>query len=43
MLCIPRFILAGIAQHVIQSGHDREPCFYGDDDCVKKKPVNERQ
>ena len=29
----PRFILTGVPQHVIQRGHNREPCFYADDDC----------
>ncbi|MCW8830680.1 MAG: transposase [Gammaproteobacteria bacterium] len=28
----PRFILPGIPQHVIQRGHNREPCFYSEDD-----------
>ncbi len=27
----PRFILAGVLQHVIQRGHNREPCFYAED------------
>lgn len=29
----PRFGLPGVPQHVIQRGNNREPCFYGDDDC----------
>jgi putative transposase len=28
----PRFILPGIAQHVIQRGNNREPCFYAGQD-----------
>jgi len=28
----PRFILPGVPQHVIQRGHNREPCFYSEDD-----------
>lgn len=28
----PRFILPGVPQHVIQRGHNRDPCFYSDDD-----------
>lgn len=28
----PRFHLAGVPQHVIQRGNNREPCFYGDED-----------
>jgi putative transposase len=28
----PRFILPGVPQHVIQRGHNREPCFYVTDD-----------
>ncbi len=28
----PRFNLAGIPQHIIQRGHNREPCFYDEDD-----------
>ncbi len=28
----PRFILPGVPQHVIQRGHNREPCFYAEDD-----------
>jgi REP element-mobilizing transposase RayT len=28
----PRFILPGIAQHVIQRGNNREPCFYAEQD-----------
>lgn len=28
----PRFNLPGVPQHVIQRGHNREPCFYGDAD-----------
>jgi putative transposase len=28
----PRFILPGVPQHVIQRGHNREPCFYAPDD-----------
>ena len=27
-----RFGLPGIPQHVIQRGHNREACFYGDED-----------
>ena len=29
----PRFGLPGVPQHVIQRGNNREPCFYGDEDC----------
>ncbi|HKJ08669.1 MAG TPA: transposase [Gammaproteobacteria bacterium] len=28
----PRFDLVGVPQHVIQRGHNREPCFYAEDD-----------
>ena len=28
----PRFTLPGVPQHVIQRGHNREPCFYSEDD-----------
>ena len=28
----PRFNLVGIPQHVIQRGHNREPCFYSEQD-----------
>ena len=28
----PRFMLPGVPQHVIQRGHNREPCFFLDDD-----------
>ncbi|MBT8438586.1 MAG: transposase [Gammaproteobacteria bacterium] len=28
----PRFTLAGVPQHVIQRGHNREPCFYAEHD-----------
>lgn len=28
----PRFILPGVPQHVIQRGHNREPCFFSKDD-----------
>jgi len=28
----PRFILPGVPQHIIQRGHNREPCFYALDD-----------
>ena len=28
----PRFHLVGIPQHVIQRGHNREPCFYTEQD-----------
>jgi putative transposase len=28
----PRFILPGIAPHVIQRGNNREPCFYAEQD-----------
>lgn len=28
----PRFNLPGIAQHVVQRGNNREPCFFGDED-----------
>ncbi len=27
-----RFMLPGVPQHVIQRGHNREPCFFADDD-----------
>ena len=29
----PRIKLAGIPQHVVQRGINREPCFYADEDC----------
>jgi putative transposase len=28
----PRFVLPGVPQHVIQRGHNREPCFYAPED-----------
>jgi putative transposase len=28
----PRFVLPGVPQHVIQRGHNREPCFFASDD-----------
>lgn len=28
----PRFVLPGVPQHVVQRGHNREPCFFADDD-----------
>ena len=28
----PRFSIAGVPQHVIQRGNNREPCFYGEED-----------
>lgn len=28
----PRFNLPGVPQHVIQCGHNREPCFYAEAD-----------
>ena len=28
----PRFILPSVPQHVIQRGHNREPCYYAEDD-----------
>lgn len=28
----PRFVIPGVPQHVIQRGHNREPCFYAPDD-----------
>lgn len=28
----PRFLLPGIPQHIIQRGHNREPCFYDEAD-----------
>jgi len=28
----PRFVLPGVPQHVIQRGHNREPCFYSPED-----------
>ena len=31
----PRFIIPGVPQHVIQRGHNREPCFYAEDDYVR--------
>ena len=31
----PRFVLAGVPQHVIQCGNNREPCFYSDDNYVR--------
>ncbi len=31
----PRFVLPGVPQHVIQRGHNREPCFYSEDDYVR--------
>ncbi len=27
----PRFVLPGVPQHVIQRGHNREPCFLTND------------
>jgi putative transposase len=31
----PRFALPGVPQHVIQRGHNREPCFYSEDDYLR--------
>ncbi len=31
----PRLVLPGVPQHVIQRGHNREPCFYSEDDYVR--------
>lgn len=31
----PRFVLPGVPQHVIQRGHNRDPCFYSEDDYVR--------
>jgi putative transposase len=28
----PRFVLPGVPQHVIQRGHNREPCFFAEED-----------
>lgn len=28
----PRFVVPGVPQHVIQRGHNREPCFYATED-----------
>lgn len=28
----PRFSLAGIPQHIVQRGHNQEPCFFGEAD-----------
>lgn len=28
----PRFLLPGVPQHVIQRGHNREPCFFAEED-----------
>ncbi len=27
-----RFVITGVPQHVIQRGHNREPCFYSNED-----------
>jgi len=31
----PRFTLPGVPQHVIQRGHNREPCFYAKQDYIR--------
>ena len=31
----PRFTLPGVPQHVIQRGHNREPCFYSESDHLR--------
>jgi len=31
----PRFILPGVPQHVIQRGHNRDPCFYSEQDYIR--------
>lgn len=31
----PRFTLPGIPQHVIQRGHNRDPCFYSKENYIK--------
>ena len=31
----PRFPLAGVPQHVVQRGNNREPCFHGVEDCQR--------
>ena len=28
----PRFVLPGVPQHVVQRGHNREPCFFAEAD-----------
>lgn len=30
----PRINLAGHPQHVVQRGHNREACFFADEDCL---------
>ncbi len=31
----PRFLLPGVPQHVVQRGHNREPCFYSEQDYIR--------
>lgn len=31
----PRFLLPGVPQHVIQRGHNRDPCFYSEQDYIR--------
>ena len=31
----PRFLLPAVPQHVIQRGHNREPCFYSEQDYIR--------
>ncbi len=33
----PRFTLPGVPQHIIQRGHNREPCFFSEQDYVRYK------
>lgn len=35
MARLPRFDLAGVAQHIVQRGNDRQPCFGGDADYLQ--------
>lgn len=34
MARLPRFDLPGIAQHIVQRGNDRLPCFAAEQDCI---------
>ncbi|MCA2997732.1 MAG: hypothetical protein ING75_03930 [Rhodocyclaceae bacterium] len=31
----PRIHLDGVPLHIVQRGHNREPCFFGEDDYIR--------
>ena len=32
---LPRIQLDGVPLHIVQRGHNREPCFFGEEDYAK--------